>query len=109
MSRRIARLAQIASTQKRKGMIPVSPATIWRWVKRKKFPQPFKLSNSVTVWDLAQVEAHIAQCAVSPTNVSQKRARRKTHRPQDEGQSINAIVPDEEQIKNSDQRPVQFD
>lgn len=63
MSKRIVRISEIATTKDQVGMIPVSPATIWRWVKKKKFPQPFKLSDSVTVWSLAEVEAFIAQRA----------------------------------------------
>lgn len=61
MSQRIIRLADIASTPKKKGLLPISPATVWRWVREGKFPKPFKLGDSVTVWDAAQVEAFIAQ------------------------------------------------
>ena len=43
------------------GILPVSPATIWRWVREDKFPKPFKLGESVTVWDAAEVEAFIAR------------------------------------------------
>lgn len=63
MSQRIIRVADIATTKKHKGMLPVSPATIWRWVREGKFPKPYKLSDSVTVWDLAAIEAFIAQRA----------------------------------------------
>lgn len=63
MSQRIIRVADIATTKKHKGMLPVSPATIWRWVREGKFPKPYKLSDSVTVWDLATIEAFIAQRA----------------------------------------------
>ncbi|MDY7576008.1 helix-turn-helix transcriptional regulator [Actimicrobium sp. CCI2.3] len=42
-------------------MLPVSPATIWRWVREDKFPKPFKLGDSVTVWNAAEVEAFIVQ------------------------------------------------
>lgn len=47
----------------KQGKLPVSPATVWRWVREGKFPKPFKLGESVTVWDLASVEAFIAQRA----------------------------------------------
>ncbi|MEC5217931.1 prophage regulatory protein [Actimicrobium sp. GrIS 1.19] len=63
MSQRVIRVADIATTKKSKGMLPVSPATIWRWVREGKFPKPFKLGESVTVWDAAVVEAFIAQRA----------------------------------------------
>jgi predicted DNA-binding transcriptional regulator AlpA len=38
-------------------MLPVSPATIWRWVKQGLFVQPYKLSPGVTVWNVDEVEA----------------------------------------------------
>jgi len=41
-------------------MLPVSPATIWRWVREGKFPKPFKLGAGTTVFDAAQVEAFVA-------------------------------------------------
>lgn len=47
----------------RPGKLPVSPATIWRWVREGKFPKPFKLGNGITVWDAAQVDAFIASRA----------------------------------------------
>lgn len=39
-----------------KGMIGVSDKTIWQWVKRGEFPAPVKLSDSVTVWRLSDVQ-----------------------------------------------------
>ncbi len=63
MSQRIIRVSGIATTPKNKGMLPVSPATIWRWVREGKFPMPYKLGDAVTVWDLAEVEAFIAHRA----------------------------------------------
>jgi prophage regulatory protein len=60
---RFIRLAQLATTPGNPGMLPVSPATIWRWVKSEKFPKPFKLGVGTTVWDAAQVEAFIARAA----------------------------------------------
>jgi len=63
MSQRVIRVADIATTKTSKGMLPVSPATIWRWVREGKFPKPFKLGDSITVWNAAEVEAFIAQRA----------------------------------------------
>lgn len=63
MSQQIVRVADIATTKASKGLLPVSPATIWRWVREGKFPKPYKLGESVTVWDLEKVEAFIAQRA----------------------------------------------
>ncbi|RJG01272.1 helix-turn-helix transcriptional regulator [Noviherbaspirillum sedimenti] len=69
MSQKLFRLNDLASTPGKNeepakiGLLPVSPATIWRWVREGKFPKPFKLGDSVTVWDAAEVEAFIAQRA----------------------------------------------
>jgi len=63
MSLRVIRIADIATTPTKSGILPVSPATIWRWVADGKFPKPFKLGASVTAWYSADIEAFIAQCA----------------------------------------------
>jgi len=69
MARRVIRINKLATTPPsptkpgNAGRLPVSPATIWRWVREGKFPAPFKLSASVTVWDLDLVDAFIAQQA----------------------------------------------
>ncbi|AQR70074.1 hypothetical protein BZG29_18375 [Janthinobacterium sp. LM6] len=63
MSQQVIRIADLATTKGKPGKLPVSPATVWRWVREGSFPKPFKLSASVTVWDLAQVEAFIAKRA----------------------------------------------
>jgi predicted DNA-binding transcriptional regulator AlpA len=60
MSPRIIRIAEIASTPKKAGILPVSPATIWRWVRDGKFPQPFKLGASVTGWSADEINAFVA-------------------------------------------------
>jgi predicted DNA-binding transcriptional regulator AlpA len=39
------------------GMVPFSPATLWRKVKSGEFPQPVKLSARVTAWRLEEVHA----------------------------------------------------
>ncbi|WP_296942261.1 AlpA family transcriptional regulator [uncultured Massilia sp.] len=62
MSPRIIRIAQLATTPKKSGILPVSPATIWRWVRDGKFPQPFKLGASVTGWHSDEIEAFVAAC-----------------------------------------------
>ncbi len=59
MSKRVYRIRQLASYPGQGGILPVSAATLWRWVKAGKFPQPFKLGEKVTVWDAAEVEAFI--------------------------------------------------
>ncbi|MFC7516593.1 helix-turn-helix transcriptional regulator [Herbaspirillum sp. GCM10030257] len=63
MSKRVIRMDELATTPAKKGTLPVSPATIWRWVREGNFPKPFKLGASVTVWDAAEIEVFIAQRA----------------------------------------------
>ena len=63
MAQRVIRIADLASTKRKAGRLPVSPATLWRWVAQSKFPAPFKLGPNTTVWDLDQVEAFLAQQA----------------------------------------------
>ena len=63
MALRVLRIADLATTKTKPGILPVSPATIWRWVRSGKFPQPFKLGDSVTVWDADAVDTFIAQRA----------------------------------------------
>jgi prophage regulatory protein len=63
MSQRVIRLNDLASTPGKPGKLPVSPATIWRWVREGKFPKPFKLGASTTVWDAAEVDAFISSRA----------------------------------------------
>lgn len=58
---RVYRLRQLASTRERLGLLPCSPATVWRMVRAGKFPKPFKIGQNCTVWDAAEVEAYIQQ------------------------------------------------
>jgi len=60
---RVIRVADLATTKDKAGLLPVSPATVWRWVREGKFPKPFKLGDSVTVWDAAAVEDFISKRA----------------------------------------------
>ncbi len=62
MNNRIIRVADIATTPKKAGLLPVSPATIWRWVGAGKFPKPFKI-GSITAWYADEVDAFVAQCS----------------------------------------------
>lgn len=63
MGQRVIRINDLASTKNKRGRLPVSPATVWRWVATGRFPPPFKLGPNTTVWDLDAVEAHLAQQA----------------------------------------------
>lgn len=60
MASKAIRIADIATTKNRAGLFPVSPATIWRWVREGRFPKPYKLGPCVTVWDAAVIDAFIA-------------------------------------------------
>ncbi|WP_342616592.1 AlpA family phage regulatory protein [Rhodoferax sp. GW822-FHT02A01] len=37
------------------GILPISPATLWRWVSIGKFPKPVKISSRITAWRVADV------------------------------------------------------
>jgi prophage regulatory protein len=60
MSKRVIRISEIASTKDKSGKLPVSQATIWRWVKEGRFPKPFKLGERITVWNIEDIEFFIA-------------------------------------------------
>ncbi len=38
-------------------IVPVGSSTLWRWVAAGKFPAPVKLSERVTAWRTADVQA----------------------------------------------------
>ena len=59
MSQRVIRISELASTPSKPGLLPVSRTTIWRWVREGRLPKPFKLGDSVTVWNLDLIEAFI--------------------------------------------------
>lgn len=41
----------------------VSPATVWRWAKAGRIPQPRKLGANSTRWDSQEVQAAIHKMA----------------------------------------------
>ncbi len=55
----LIRINELASHKGQRGLIPVSPATLWRWVKAGKFPEPIRLSDRVTAWEASKVNAWI--------------------------------------------------
>ena len=61
MAKRVGRISDVASTKDKQGRVPVSPATVWRWVAEGKFPKPFKLGANVTVWDMDAVDSWIGR------------------------------------------------
>jgi predicted DNA-binding transcriptional regulator AlpA len=55
------RMRELATTKDRQGRVPFSPATVWRLVREQKFPSPVKLSERVTAWPRASIEAWEAE------------------------------------------------
>lgn len=50
------RATELTSKPCKKGLLPISPTTLWRWVKNGKFPQPVKLGPSVTAWSAQSIQ-----------------------------------------------------
>jgi predicted DNA-binding transcriptional regulator AlpA len=63
-------LCGTAKTRKagERGILPFSPALLWRKVRRGQFPPPVKLSDGVTAWRADEVDRWIAQHSGSATN-----------------------------------------
>lgn len=40
-------------------IVPVGASTLWRWVAAGTFPKPVKLSERVTAWRAADVQAWV--------------------------------------------------
>lgn len=38
------------------GVLPISSATLWRWIANGQFPRPIKLSPRVTAWRVHDIE-----------------------------------------------------
>ena len=60
---RVYRLHQISSTKKLAGLLPLSKATIYRWVKLGLFPKPFKIGLRASVWEASKIDEYIAAAA----------------------------------------------
>ena len=73
MSPKYVRIRELASAPGRDGMLPVAPATLWRWVKRGEFPQPVRLSGGVTAWSVESVEQWRQQRQADGTPASGQR------------------------------------
>ena len=65
MQKRVYRIAGLATTKTHQGLLPVSPATIWRWVKNGSFPAPFKIGLNTTVFDADSVDRWLDSHKVS--------------------------------------------
>lgn len=64
MVQQVIRISELASTPGKPGKLPVSPATVWRWVRAGEFVAPFKLGEATTVWSVEEVDAWLAQQAL---------------------------------------------
>ena len=60
MAQKYIRIGGLATTAGKDGVIPASPATIWRKVKEGTFPKPVKLGERITAWKLEDIEAWLA-------------------------------------------------
>jgi hypothetical protein len=40
-------------------LLPFSSSTLWREVKKKKFPAPFKLTSGVTAWRVRDIRIYL--------------------------------------------------
>lgn len=62
MQSKLIRISELASIPgrngrpARQGRLPVSCATIWRWVKLGEFPKPVRLGPQVTAWRMQDIE-----------------------------------------------------
>ena len=54
------RISQLATGRSGKGLLPVSPATLWRWVKAGEFPAPQRLGLRCTVWRESDIQAFMS-------------------------------------------------
>lgn len=57
---RESQLVRHAKHPDRPVLLPISAATLWRYVKVGRFPSPFKLSSKVTAWKVGDVRAWMA-------------------------------------------------
>jgi len=60
MAQNYIRIGTLASTRKKQGLLPASPATIWRKVKDGTFPKPVKLGDRITAWHMDEIEKWLA-------------------------------------------------
>jgi prophage regulatory protein len=60
MSPTYIRIGGLATTKCKPGLMPFSPATIWRKTKEGTFPKPVKLSERITAWHMDDIEQWLA-------------------------------------------------
>jgi len=57
MAQTYIRISELATISGKEGLLPVSPATIWRKVKDGSFPRPVKLGERITAWRMDDILA----------------------------------------------------
>jgi prophage regulatory protein len=57
MAQTYIRINELATNSGKGGLMPFSPATIWRKVKEGTFPKPVKLGERITAWHMDDIEA----------------------------------------------------
>ena len=63
----IGRESLLRQSQIIPSMVPISPATLWRWVKLNQFPQPRKIGLKTTVWVVGEVQDWLEKSASQGT------------------------------------------
>lgn len=57
----------------------IDKVTIWRWTKNpaKKFPQPIRVSATISLYDAVAVRKWFKRMAITPANQAVSRAKRR--------------------------------
>lgn len=64
----LIRQADIVRDPKRNDRAPllsISSATLWRWVRQSRFPQPIRLGGNSTFWRVSDIRAWISAQAAA--------------------------------------------
>lgn len=61
MKPRLYRAFQIYSKPNRPGILPISHATLHRWINSGKFPRPKLLGDGCSVWDADVIESYLSK------------------------------------------------
>ena len=46
-------------------IVPIAPATLWRWVRAGTFPKPVKLGANITAWRAKDVQRWLDEKAAA--------------------------------------------
>lgn len=56
-SDRLIRIFELCNYRGHKGIVPVSKATLYRWIRENSFPAPLRLGKHSVAWRWADVAA----------------------------------------------------